>query len=66
MSVKISDELNQEFLFSNTHNELLVKIALGKIDAVKVAKETLASRGVGINGKWVGFDRARQEWGLQQ
>lgn len=59
-----SDELNPEFLFNLTATELLVAIASGKIDAVQRAKQSLASRGIGVNGKWVGFDNARREWNI--
>ncbi len=60
----LRDELNPLFIFSMTHNDLLVAIATGKIDAVQLAKEQLAGRGFGKTGTWVGSDRAESEWGL--
>ena len=64
MDGALRDELNPLFVFQMTHNDLLVAIATGKIDAVQLAKEELANRGMGKEGTWVGFDRAEAEWGL--
>ena len=64
MDGTLSDELNPLFVFQMTHNELLVAIATGKLDAVQLAREELAARGMGKAGTWVGFDRAEAEWGL--
>ncbi len=64
MDGTLRDELNPLFVFSMTHNDLLVAIATGKLDAVQLAKEQLAGRGTGKGGNWVGFDRADAEWGL--
>ena len=62
MAGTIPDDLNKLLIFSQTHNDLLVAIALGKIDPVQLAKDELANRGVGKAGTWVGFDRAEAEW----
>ena len=64
MDGTLRDELNPLFVFSMTHNDLLIAIATGKLDAVQLARETLAGRGIGEGGVWVGFDRADAEWGL--
>ena len=64
MDGTLRDELNPLFVFQMTHNDLLVAIATGKIDAVQLAREELANRGMGKTGSWVGFDRAEAEWGL--
>lgn len=64
MNGTLPDELNPLFIFGMTHNELLMAIATGKIDAVQLAKEQLAGRGIGKGGEWVGFDRAETEWAL--
>lgn len=64
MNGTIPDELNPLFIFGMTHTELLMAIATGKIDAVQLAKEQLASRGIGKGGEWVGFDCAETEWAL--
>ena len=63
MAGTLRDELNPLFIFLMTHNELLVAIATGKLDAVQLAREELANRGMGKAGTWVGFDRAEAEWG---
>jgi len=52
---ELPDELNQDYIFSLTANELLVKIANGEIDAVELAKIQLSNRGLNENGEWVGF-----------
>ena len=64
MDGTLRDELNPLFVFQMTHNELLVAIATGKLDAVQLAREELANRGMGKAGSWVGFDSAEAEWGL--
>ncbi len=64
MNGTLRDELNPLFVFQMTHNDLLIAIATGKLDAVQLARETLAGRGIGEGGVWVGFDRADAEWGL--
>lgn len=50
-----SDDLNPDFLFSTTFTDLLVRIAKGEVDCQRLARITLANRGLDINGKWVGF-----------
>lgn len=60
----LPDDRNPIFLFGMTHTEILMAIATGKIDAVQLAKEQLAGRGIGQDGKWVGFDCAETEWSL--
>jgi len=52
---ELPDELNQDYIFSLTFNELLVKIANGEIDAIELAKIQLSNRGLNENGEWVGF-----------
>lgn len=41
---------------------LLVAAALGKIDLNALARTELASRGIGTEGRWVGFNRATKDW----
>lgn len=60
----LSDDLNPIFLFGTAHTELLLAIATGKLDAVQLAKEELANRGLGQTGKWVGFAQAEAEWNV--
>ena len=44
--------------------KVLAAVARGEIDLNRIAKEELASRGLGLHGEWVGFERARQLHGL--
>lgn len=44
--------------------KVLAAVARGEIDLNQIAKEELASRGLGIQGQWVGFERAREVHGL--
>ena len=59
---ELSDDLNPKFMFSNTATELLVEIAIGKIDAIDYAKAELSARGIGKAGVWVGFREAKKQW----
>ena len=36
----------------------LAACARGEVDMNKLAKATLADRGLGLNGEWIGFDAA--------
>lgn len=60
-----SDELNPEFLFSLTPNELLCAIVNGQLDPVEYAKKQLANRGFNAQNKWVGFKQADRDLGLK-
>lgn len=44
--IELEDEMNPEFLFNSTWNELLIQIVKGEIDPVQIAKKTLAGRGL--------------------
>lgn len=61
----IPDDKNPSFIFSMTHNDLLLQIAAGKIDAKKLAREGMANRGLGKRGEWVGFGAAAKLWGVK-
>lgn len=50
------------YILQVAHLDLLVAAASGKVDLNALARETLASRGLGRKGEWVGFDRATAEW----
>ena len=41
-------------------SKVLAAVARGEIDLNRIAREEMASRGLDQNGKWVGFDRARE------
>ncbi len=40
--------------------KVLCAAASGEIDLNRLAREELASRGLDLEGNWVGFERARQ------
>jgi hypothetical protein len=46
--------------------KVLAAVARGEIDLNRIAREELASRGLGLRGEWVGFDRARKIHGLDE
>jgi hypothetical protein len=41
-------------------SKVLAAAARGELDMNALAREYLAARGQGLNGEWVGFERARQ------
>ena len=45
---------------------VLAAVARGEIDLNRIAREELASRGLGLHGKWVGFQKARTIHGLDK
>lgn len=57
---RLSDDLNPEFIFSNTDTSLLVMVAQGKIDSKFLAHKQLAARGLNASGQWVGFKEAEK------
>ena len=59
------DETNPAYLFSTTATSLLLAIVDGLIDPVRLAHETLASRGLDENGLWVGFEEAARIHGVK-
>ena len=40
--------------------KVLAAVARGEIDLNRIAREELAFRGLGLNGEWVGFEKARR------
>jgi hypothetical protein len=52
-----ADDLQPQYLFSLTRDELLVAIVKGLIDPVKLAENELENRGKDKNGRWVGFKK---------
>jgi uncharacterized protein YjfI (DUF2170 family) len=57
----IPDSENPLFIFSQTHGDLLVEIAGGGIDIIKLAQFELRCRGQNDKGKFVGFNKAKHE-----
>ncbi|MBU1674977.1 hypothetical protein KKA85_04270 [bacterium] len=56
----IRDLQNPAFLFSTTTTDLLLAIAGGLIDPVRLARRELANRGLDANGRWIGFAAAER------
>ena len=44
--------------------KVLAAVARGEIDLNRIAREELASRGLGLHGEWVGFQKAREIHGI--
>ena len=58
---EMTDERNPAYLFQGTSTALLVQIARGDLNALQLAKQELAARGLDIRtGKWVGFEQAKE------
>jgi hypothetical protein len=58
-ATEIPDELNPAYMLQMIRAELLLKIASGELNAVELAKQELAARGLDVRtGKWVGFPAA--------
>ena len=46
--------------------KVLAAVARGEIDLNRIAREELASRGLGLHGEWIGFQKARTIHGLDK
>lgn len=46
--------------FQTMHPKVLAAAAAGKVDLNALAKQQAMNRGIDLDGKWVGFDRAEQ------
>jgi len=62
---EMTDEDNPDFLFQGDSTKLVLAIALGKLDAKKLAGKELANRGFDKKGKWIGFPQAEKLWGIK-
>lgn len=47
-------------------SKVLAAVARGEIDLNRIAREELASRGLGRNCEWVGFEMARKVHGVER
>lgn len=54
------DDLNPQFIFSTTPSQLLSEALKGEFDINYLIGKELANRGQDKNGKWVGFDKAKE------
>lgn len=46
--------------------KVLAAVARGEVDLNRIAREEMASRGLGLDGEGVGFERARKIHGLDE
>jgi len=60
--IEMTDEENPIYMFQTTPTTLILKVALGKIDAKKMAGREMANRGFGKKGEWIGFPAAEKLW----
>jgi len=54
------DDQNPDFLFHTTSIVVLVEALRGDFDLKYMIRRELANRGLDQNGKWVGFDKAKE------
>ncbi|MES2395402.1 MAG: hypothetical protein V4549_05340 [Bacteroidota bacterium] len=54
------DDLNPRFIFSTIATQLLTEALKGEFDINYYIRKELANRGQDKNGKWVGFDKAKE------
>ncbi len=53
-------------IFQGIDTDVLLEIVTGKVDPTELVRIELASRGMGKDGKWIGFPQARQLWGIAE
>ncbi len=51
-------------IFQGIDTDVLLEVAGGKVDPAELVRIELAQRGLGKDGKWIGFPQAQQLWGL--
>jgi hypothetical protein len=54
------DDLDPRYIFSMTSTQLLVEALKGEFDLRYLTSRQLANRGLDMEGKWVGFDKAKE------
>lgn len=50
--------IDEAMILQGANTEILVAAAKGTIDLQQMAREELASRGLDLDGRWVGFPQA--------
>jgi hypothetical protein len=55
-----SDELDPRYIFNMTATQLLTEALNGEVDIEYMVRRELANRGLDKEGKWVGFQQARE------
>jgi hypothetical protein len=56
------DRGNPNLMLQTIDTDLVIAIATGVLDAVKLARRELANRGLDETGRWIGFDAAARAW----
>ncbi len=59
------DRGNPNLMLQTIDTDLVIAIATGVLDAVKLARRELAHRGLNADGKWIGFDAAARAWEVE-
>ena len=54
------DELDPRYIFNMTATQLLTEALKGEFDITYLIKRQLANRGLDREGKWIGFDKAKE------
>ena len=57
-----SDDLNPNYMFSEMATDLLLKALKKEINIMDLIKTELSNRGLGGNGEWIGFKKAKEFW----
>ncbi|MGP8214265.1 MAG: hypothetical protein ACLQQ4_01745 [Bacteroidia bacterium] len=55
-----NDELDPRYIFNMTATQLLTEALKGEFDITYLIKRQLANRGLDREGKWIGFDKAKE------
>ena len=55
-----TDELDPRYIFSMTATQLLTEALKGEFDITYLMRRELANRGLDKEGKWIGFDKAKE------
>lgn len=55
-----SDDENPRFIFQTTSTKVLVDAIKGGFDLIYMVRRELANRGLDSDGKWVGFEKAKE------
>ena len=54
------DELDPRYIFNMTATQLLTEALKGEFDITYLIRKQLAGRGLDNEGKWIGFDKAKE------
>ncbi|OFY17743.1 MAG: hypothetical protein A2W98_08540 [Bacteroidetes bacterium GWF2_33_38] len=60
-----TDDLNPNYMFSTTATQLLCEAEKDDFDIKFLVRKELANRGVDKDGKWIGFQAAKMEHGVE-